>query len=393
MPLFKKCEEYVFIRDLVAKGIYPYFHELESKQDIEVMMEGKRRIMLGSNNYLGLTVNKEVIAAGVAAMEKYGTGCSGSRFLNGTLDLHNKLEKELAEFIGTEDCVTFSTGFQSNLGIISAICGRKDFIFNDRENHASIYDGCKLSYAQTVRYRHNDMADLEKKLAEAPIDAGKLIVTDGVFSMSGDICKLPDIVELAEKYKARVMIDDAHGLGVIGKGGRGAASHFGLEKHVDITMGTFSKSLASLGGYMVASAQVCEYVRHNSRPFIFSASLTPASCATAIAALDVIKREPERVTRLGDLAEYYRKGLDARGVPTVKTENPRIPIIPIYTYDAERTLIISKTLFEEGVYVNPVLPPATAPSECLLRTSLMATHTEEVLDEAMDIIARVVLNG
>ncbi len=393
MPLFKKCEEYVFIRDLVAKGIYPYFHELESKQDIEVMMEGKRRIMLGSNNYLGLTVNKEVIAAGVAAMEKYGTGCSGSRFLNGTLDLHNKLEKELAEFIGTEDCVTFSTGFQSNLGIISAICGRKDFIFNDRENHASIYDGCKLSYAQTVRYRHNDMADLEKKLAEAPIDAGKLIVTDGVFSMSGDICKLPDIVELAEKYKARVMIDDAHGLGVIGKGGRGTASHFGLEKHVDITMGTFSKSLASLGGYMVASAQVCEYVRHNSRPFIFSASLTPASCATAIAALDVIKREPERVKRLGDLAEYYRKGLDARGVPTVKTENPRIPIIPIYTYDAERTLIISKTLFEEGVYVNPVLPPATAPSECLLRTSLMATHTEEVLDEAMDIIARVVLNG
>lgn len=393
MPLFKKCEEYVFIRDLVAKGIYPYFHELESKQDIEVMMEGKRRIMLGSNNYLGLTVNKEVIAAGVAAMEKYGTGCSGSRFLNGTLDLHNKLEKELAEFIGTEDCVTFSTGFQSNLGIISAICGRKDYIFNDRENHASIYDGCKLSYAQTVRYRHNDMADLEKKLAEAPIDAGKLIVTDGVFSMSGDICKLPDIVELAEKYKARVMIDDAHGLGVIGKGGRGTASHFGLEKHVDITMGTFSKSLASLGGYMVASAQVCEYVRHNSRPFIFSASLTPASCATAIAALDVIKREPERVTRLGDLAEYYRKGLDARGVPTVKTENPRIPIIPIYTYDAERTLIISKTLFEEGVYVNPVLPPATAPSECLLRTSLMATHTEEVLDEAMDIIARVVLNG
>ena len=393
MPLFKKCEEYVFIRDLVAKGIYPYFHELESKQDIEVMMEGKRRIMLGSNNYLGLTVNKEVIAAGVAAMEKYGTGCSGSRFLNGTLDLHNKLEKELAEFIGTEDCVTFSTGFQSNLGIISAICGRKDFIFNDRENHASIYDGCKLSYAQTVRYRHNDMADLEKKLAEAPIDAGKLIVTDGVFSRRGDICKLPDIVELAEKYKARVMIDDAHGLGVIGKGGRGTASHFGLEKHVDITMGTFSKSLASLGGYMVASAQVCEYVRHNSRPFIFSASLTPASCATAIAALDVIKREPERVTRLGDLAEYYRKGLDARGVPTVKTENPRIPIIPIYTYDAERTLIISKTLFEEGVYVNPVLPPATAPSECLLRTSLMATHTEEVLDEAMDIIARVVLNG
>lgn len=392
MPLFKKCEEYVYIREIVDKGIYPYFHELESKQDIEVMMEGKRRIMLGSNNYLGLTVNQEVIDAGVEAMKKYGTGCSGSRFLNGTLDLHNKLERELADFLGTEDCVTFSTGFQSNLGIISAICGRQDYIFNDRENHASIYDGCKLSYAKVTRYRHNDMADLEKRLAETPIDAGKLIVTDGVFSMSGDICRLPDIAELAHKYKARVMVDDAHGLGVIGKGGRGTASYFGLEKEVDITMGTFSKSLASLGGYMVASAKVCEYVRHNSRPFIFSASLTPASCATARAALKVIREHPEIVERLGDLAEYYRDGLAARGVPTVKAENKRIPIIPIYTYDAERTLLISKKLFEEGVYVNPVLPPATAPTECLLRTSLMATHTESVLDEAMDIIARVVLD-
>lgn len=392
MPLFKKCEEYVYIRELVDNGIYPYFHELESKQDIEVMMEGKRRIMLGSNNYLGLTVNQEVIDAGVEAMKKYGTGCSGSRFLNGTLDLHNKLERELADFLGTEDCVTFSTGFQSNLGIISAICGRQDYIFNDRENHASIYDGCKLSYAKVTRYRHNDMADLEKRLAETPIDAGKLIVTDGVFSMSGDICRLPDIAELAHKYKARVMVDDAHGLGVIGKGGRGTASYFGLEKEVDITMGTFSKSLASLGGYMVASAKVCEYVRHNSRPFIFSASLTPASCATARAALKVIREHPEIVERLGDLAEYYRDGLAARGVPTVKAENKRIPIIPIYTYDAERTLLISKKLFEEGVYVNPVLPPATAPTECLLRTSLMATHTESVLDEAMDIIARVVLD-
>lgn len=392
MPLFKKCEDFVYIRELVDKGIYPYFHELESKQDIEVMMEGKRRIMLGSNNYLGLTVNQEVIDAGVEAMKKYGTGCSGSRFLNGTLDLHNKLERELADFLGTEDCVTFSTGFQSNLGIISAICGRQDYIFNDRENHASIYDGCKLSYAKVTRYRHNDMADLEKRLAETPIDAGKLIVTDGVFSMSGDICRLPDIAELAHKYKARVMVDDAHGLGVIGTGGRGTASYFGLEKEVDITMGTFSKSLASLGGYMVASAKVCEYVRHNSRPFIFSASLTPASCATARAALKVIREHPEIVERLGDLAEYYRDGLAARGVPTVKAENKRIPIIPIYTYDAERTLLISKKLFEEGVYVNPVLPPATAPTECLLRTSLMATHTESVLDEAMDIIARVVLD-
>ena len=392
MPLFKKCEDYTLVRQLVDKGIYPYFHELESRQDIEVVMEGKRRIMLGSNNYLGLTVHPDVIRAGVEAMERYGTGCSGSRFLNGTLDLHNKLEKELAEFLGAEECVTFSTGFQSNLGIISALCGRDDTILNDRENHASIYDGCKLSYAKVMRYRHNDMADLEKKLSEIPLDAGKLIVTDGVFSMSGDICRLPDIVELAKKYKARVMVDDAHGLGVIGKGGRGTASHFGLEKEVDVTMGTFSKSLASLGGYMIASKVVAEYVRHNSRPFIFSASLTPASCATARAALKVIKEEPERVVRLGDLAQYYRKGLEKRGLPLLKTENERIPIIPIYTYDTERTLLVSKTLFEQGVYVNPVLPPATAPGECLLRTSLMATHTEAVLDEAMDIIERVVKN-
>mgnify|MGYP000151110159 FL=1 len=389
MPLFKKCEEYVYIRELVDKGIYPYFHELESKQDIEVMMEGKRRIMLGSNNYLGLTVNQEVIDAGVEAMKKYGTGCSGSRFLNGTLDLHNKLERELADFLGTEDCVTFSTGFQSNLGIISAICGRQDYIFNDRENHASIYDGCKLSYAKVTRYRHNDMADLEKRLAETPIDAGKLIVTDGVFSMSGDICRLPDIAELAHKYKARVMVDDAHGLGVIGKGGRGTASYFGLEKEVDITMGTFSKSLASLGGYMVASAKVCEYVRHNSRPFIFSASLTPASCATARAALKVIREHPEIVERLGDLAEYYRDGLAARGVPTVKAENKRIPIIPIYTHDPENTLIMAKRAYDGGVYVNPVLPPATPMTECLLRTSYMATHTDSILDEAMDILGSI----
>ena len=389
MPLFKKCEEYVYIRELVDKGIYPYFHELESKQDIEVMMEGERRIMLGSNNYLGLTVNQEVIDAGVEAMKKYGTGCSGSRFLNGTLDLHNKLERELADFLGTEDCVTFSTGFQSNLGIISAICGRQDYIFNDRENHASIYDGCKLSYAKVTRYRHNDMADLEKRLAETPTDAGKLIVTDGVFSMSGDICRLPDIAELAHKYKARVMVDDAHGLGVIGKGGRGTASYFGLEKEVDITMGTFSKSLASLGGYMVASAKVCEYVRHNSRPFIFSASLTPASCATARAALKVIREHPEIVERLGDLAEYYRDGLAARGVPTVKAENKRIPIIPIYTHDPENTLIMAKRAYDGGVYVNPVLPPATPMTECLLRTSYMATHTDSILDEAMDILGSV----
>ncbi|HOG02303.1 MAG: 8-amino-7-oxononanoate synthase [Firmicutes bacterium ADurb.Bin248] len=390
MPLFTKCEEYTTIRDLVKEGVYPYFHELETRQDVEVVMEGKRRIMLGSNNYLGLTVHPEVVQAGVDAMLKYGTGCSGSRFLNGTLDLHNQLERELAAFAGKGACVTFSTGFQANLGIISALCGRSDTILNDRENHASIYDGCKLSYAAVQRYRHSDMADLEKRLAEIPIEAGKLIVTDGVFSMSGDIARLPDIVELAKKYRARVMVDDAHGFGVLGPGGRGTASYFGLMDEVDVVMGTFSKSLASLGGFMLSSPAVAEYVRHNSRPFIFSASIPPANCASALAALRVIDSEPERVKRLGDLAEYYREGLHRRGIATMKAENARVPIIPIYTYEPMRTLRINKTLYECGVYVNPVLPPATAPGECLLRTSLMATHTEAILDEAMDIIKEVI---
>ena len=386
MPLFKKCEEYVYIRELVDKGIYPYFHELESKQDIEVMMEGKRRIMLGSNNYLGLTVNQEVIDAGVEAMKKYGTGCSGSRFLNGTLDLHNKLERELADFLGTEDCVTFSTGFQSNLGIISAICGRQDYIFNDRENHASIYDGCKLSYAKVTRYRHNDMADLEKRLAETPIDAGKLIVTDGVFSMSGDVCLLPEITELARRYNAATMVDDAHGFGVLGRGGRGTADHFGLTEQTDIIMGTFSKSLASIGGFMAADQYVIDYVRHNSRPFIFSASIPPASAATALAALRVIKAHPELPERLRSLSDYMRAGLARRGVEIKQSSTP---IIPFYTYDMTATLTTAKKLFEAGVYVNPVLPPATPPSQCLLRSSLMASHTEPILDEAMDIIQAV----
>lgn len=386
MPLFKKCEDYTIARDLIDKGIYPYFHELQSRQDIEVMMEGKRRIMLGSNNYLGLTAHPDVIQAGVDAMLQYGTGCSGSRFLNGTLDLHIQLEKELAEFLGKEEVVTFSTGFQSNLGIISAIAGRHEYILCDKENHASIYDGCRLSYAETLRYKHSDMADLEKQLQKLPIDAGKLIVTDGIFSMGGDICKLPDIVELAEQYHARVMVDDAHSFGVIGEGGRGTADYFGLNDKVDIIMGTFSKSLASLGGFMAASESVAHYVRHNSRPFMFSASIPPANCAAALASLKVIREHPERVQRLSELGEYMRAGLKKRGVPIIESATP---IIPIYTYEPEKTLVLAKKLFEEGVYVNPVLPPACAPGECLLRTSLMATHNEEILDEAMDIIERV----
>ena len=386
MDLFAKCAAYTTARECREKGIYPYFHALESRQDTEVIMEGKRRIMLGSNNYLGLTAAPEVVAAAEAALAEYGTGCSGSRFLNGTLRLHLELERELADFVHMDGAVTFSTGFQSNLGIISALVGRGDYVVCDRENHASIYDGCRLSFGKMLRYRHSNMDDLEAKLRAVPESAGCLIVTDGVFSMGGDIAKLPEICELASKYGARVMVDDAHGLGVIGEGGRGTASHFGLEDRVDVIMGTFSKSLASLGGYMAASETVCDYVRHNSRPFIFSASIPPSACAAALAALRLLREHPELPQRLHSLASYARAGLKARGLRIIESETP---IIPIYTYEMERTLVSAKRLYDAGVYVNPVLPPAAAPGECLLRMSCMATHTEALLDEAMDITAEV----
>ena len=386
MDLFDKCENYTFVNELRQQNIYPYFHALETRQDIEVVMEGKRRIMLGSNNYLGLTVNDEVIKSGIAAMQKFGTGCSGSRFLNGTLTMHIELEKELAEFLNKESVMTFSTGFQSNLGIISALVGKSDYAICDRENHASIYDGCKLSYGKMLRYRHADMDDLEQTRKNIPENAGKLIITDGVFSMGGDIANLPAIIDLAKKYGARVMVDDAHGLGVLGNGGRGTADYYGLTDEVDVIMGTFSKSLASLGGYMAAKDYVVDYVKHNARPYIFSASITPASCATALAALRHLKAHPELVTKLADISHYVREGMLKRNI---KIKMSSTPIVPIYTNDAHTTLKIGKTLYDEGVYVNPVLPPATSPTECLLRTSYMASHTYDILDEAMDIIKDV----
>ncbi|MBQ3140477.1 MAG: aminotransferase class I/II-fold pyridoxal phosphate-dependent enzyme [Clostridia bacterium] len=352
------------------------------------MMEGKRRIMLGSNNYLGLTINEEVIQAGLKALRDLGSGCSGSRFLNGTLTMHLELEEELAAFIGKEAAMTFSTGFMSNLGIISAITSRNDYIICDKENHASIYDGCRLSYATMLRYRHNDMQDLERQLQRVPESAGCLIVTDGVFSMSGDICDLPTIVRLAKQYGARVMVDDAHGLGVLGATGAGTAEYFGLTDEVDIIMGTFSKSLASLGGYMVADKRIVEYVRHSSRPFIFCASIPPACCATALTALRVLKRTPELPQKLQQISQYARDGYRKRGI-AMRENNGLTPIIPLYTTDTITTLTRAKQLYDAGVYVNPVLPPATAPNECLLRTSYMATLTEPLLDEAMDIIAQV----
>ena len=386
MDIFTKCEKFTAADELRQQDLFPYFRELQSRQDTEVIMEGQRRIMLGSNNYLGLTTVPEIVNAAKAALDEYGTGCSGSRLLNGTLILHQQFEKEMAAFLGKDDVVTFSTGFQSNLGIISAIVGRGDYVICDKENHASIYDGCKLSYGKMLRYNHADMDGLEAQLKKVPESAGALIVTDGVFSMGGDIAKLPEIVALAKRYGARVMVDDAHALGVIGRGGRGTASYFGLEDEVDIYMGTFSKSLASLGGYMAASAKVADYVRCNSRPYIFSASVPPACIAVATASLRYLIAHPERVDRLQAIAQYMREQLLARGV---SIRVAKTPIIPIYTYDMLRTLQVQKELYERGVYVNASLPPATAPNECLLRCSLMATHTEAQVDEAVLIIADV----
>lgn len=387
MDLFKKCETKTNYDLAKEMNLYPYFHELESGQDTRVIMEGRETIMIGSNNYLGLTSHPEVIEAGLEAIKKYGSGCSGSRFLNGTLDIHKKLEDELADFLHKEAVVTFSTGFQSNLGIISAICGRNDVILCDRENHASIYDACRLSFAKMERYKHSDMEDLERLLKSVGEDKGILIVTDGVFSMTGEICKLPEIVKLAKKYGARVMVDDAHGLGVLGEHGRGTAEHFGLEDEVDIYMGTFSKSLASLGGYLATTKRVADFIKHNSRPYIFSASITPASVACARKSLEILKREPQRVRQLRDISNYMREGLKQRGVKIIEAETP---IIPIYTYEDVKTFKACKMLLERGVYVNPVVSPATPVGQSLLRTSYTATHTKEQMDKAIKEIVEVI---
>ncbi|MBR6253068.1 MAG: aminotransferase class I/II-fold pyridoxal phosphate-dependent enzyme [Clostridia bacterium] len=386
MDLFEKMYKEQAYDIGKREGYYPYFHVLTTGQDTEVEMEGIHTIMIGSNNYLGLTSDPSVIEAGIEALKKYGSGNSGSRFLNGTLDIHIELEKELADFLHKDACLTFSTGFQSNLAIISAVCGRNDYVVCDKENHASIYDAIKLSYATMLRYKHSDMADLEEKLKSIPEESGILIVTDGVFSMSGEICKLPEIVALAKKYGARVMVDDAHALGVLGEHGRGTAEHFNLEKDVDIIMGTFSKSLASLGGYMAADERVVEWVKHTSRPYIFSASITPASVACARQSLKIIREHPERIKALADISEYMRNGLKKLGVKIIDSTTP---IIPIYVYDDMKAFLACKMLLERGVYVNPVISPATPPGYALLRTSYTATHTKEQMDKAMVAIKEV----
>lgn len=387
MDLFEKCYQFTDAKEARAAGIYPYFHALETGQDTEVVMEGKSIIMLGSNNYLGLTSDRRTIDASIKALDELGTGCSGSRFLNGTLKLHEQLESELAEFFGKEDSITFSTGFQTNLGIISAIAGYHDYIINDSENHASIIDGCRLSFAKkTLKYQHSDMDDLKRVLERIPEDAGKLIITDGVFSMSGDIANLPEIVALAKQYGARILVDDAHGMGMIGECGRGTANYYGLDKEIDLIMTTFSKSLASLGGCIAGDHDVIDYVRHKSRPFIFSASIPPANAAAALEALRIIKSEPQRQKNLIEISNYMRGKLKEAGIPIIEGSTA---VIPIFTYDIERTFAITNMLFEKGVYVNPVIPPAAPEGQCMLRTSYTATHTKEQMDRAVAIIKEV----
>ena len=386
MDLFEKCEKFTAAREAIAAGVYPWFHALSTYQDSVVTIEGRRTIMLGSNNYMGLTCDPRVINKTIEAVRQYGSGCSGSRFLNGTLVLHNELEEELASFINKESAMVFSTGFQTNIGVLSAIAGPRDIIFSDRGNHASIIEGNRLSFAKTIKYAHNDMDELRKRLEHAPAEAGKLIVTDGVFSMEGDIAKLPEIVEIAKKYNARIMVDDAHALGMIGDCGRGTANYFGLEDEVDIIMGTFSKSLASLGGFIATTENVTHYIKHHARSFIFSASIPPACCGAALESLRIMKNEPELQQKLKENGDYLRSKFREAGIPIGDSETA---IVPVMTYETFRTFKIHHMLLMSGVYCNPVIAPAVPEGECLLRTSCTATHTKEQLDEAVEIFKNV----
>jgi 8-amino-7-oxononanoate synthase len=376
-----KLEKYDLPQQIKAKGVYPYFRCIESEQNTEVVMSGKKVLMFGSNSYLGLTNHPKVIEAAIEATKKYGTGCAGSRFLNGTLDLHLELEKELAEFVGKEDAIIYSTGFQVNLGVVSCVTGREDYVICDELDHASIVEGRRLSFSQTLKYKHNDMASLEKELQKCKPDKIKLIVVDGVFSMEGDVANLPEIVRLAKQYNANIMVDEAHGLGVMGDHGRGVCNHFGLTKDVDLIMGTFSKSLAAIGGFIAGDASIINYLRHNSRPYIFSASNTPAATAAAQAALHIMKSEPERIAHLWDITNYSLERFRELGFEIGHTSTP---IIPLYVRDMEKTFMVTKMLFEEGVFVNPVIPPACSPEDTLIRFSLMATHTKEQIDIAVE---------
>ncbi|WCT10050.1 serine palmitoyltransferase [Mucilaginibacter jinjuensis] len=367
------------------RGVYPFFRPIESGQDTEVIIDGKRVLMFGSNSYLGLTNHPAIKEASKKAIDKYGTGCAGSRFLNGTLDIHIELENRLAEYVGKEAAVLFSTGFQVNLGVLSSITGRNDYLILDEYDHASIIDGSRLSFSRVIKYAHNDMQDLQRKLSLLPEEAVKLIAVDGIFSMEGDIVKLPELVKIADQYGANIMVDDAHSLGVIGVKGAGTASHFGLNDDVDLIMGTFSKSFASLGGFIAADHETIDYLKHRARSLMFSASMTPGSVASVIAALDIIESEPERIQKLWDNTNYAMKLLLDEGFDLGPTESP---ILPIYIRDNEKTYMVTKYLQNDGVFVNPVVSPAVPSDSSLLRFSLMATHTFAQIEEAVDKISK-----
>ena len=381
-----KLAKYDLPQKIKAKGVYPYFRCIESEQDTEVQMSGKKVLMFGSNSYLGLTSHPKVIEAAVEATRKYGTGCAGSRFLNGTLDLHLQLEKELAEFVGKEDAIIYSTGFQVNLGVVSCVTGREDYIICDELDHASIVEGRRLSFSTVYKFRHNNMESLENELKKCRPESVKLIVVDGVFSMEGDIANLPEIVRLSKKYNASIMVDEAHGLGVLGDHGRGTCNHFGVTDDVDLIMGTFSKSLASIGGFIAGDKDTINYLRHTCRSYIFSASNAPAATAAAMEALHIIKAEPERIERLWDVTNYALKRFREEGFEIGDTESP---IIPLSVRDIDKTFLVTKLAFDRGVFINSVVPPACAPQDTLVRFALMATHTKEEVDKGVDILKQI----
>lgn len=381
-----KLAKYTAPQEAKAAGVYPYFRAISSEQDPEVIIDGKKVLMFGSNCYSGLVNNPRIKEAAIEAIRKYGTGCAGSPFLNGTLDLHKKLEQRLAEYIGKEDVMIYSTGFGVNLGVVSCVTGREDYILWDEQDHASIIEGRRLSFSQQLKYKHNDMASLEKQLQRCEPDKVKLIVTDGVFSMEGDVANIPEIVRLAKKYDASVMVDEAHSIGVFGEGGRGTVNHFGLTKDVDLIMGTFSKSFASLGGFIATDKEVTNFLRHHSRSYIFTASITPASTAAALKAIDIMIAEPERQQHLWDLTNYALEGFRSMGF---EIGNTSTPIIPLFIRDDFKTFAITHDLLEEGVFVNPVVSPAVAPQDTLIRFSLMATHTKEQVTTGLEKIQKV----
>ena len=384
--LHQRLAKYTIPQECMAQGIYPYFREIEGKQGTRVEMEGHKVLMFGSNAYTGLTGDERVIEAGIAAMKQYGSGCAGSRFLNGTLDIHVQLEKELAEFVGKDEALCFATGFTVNSGVIPQLVGKNDYIICDDRDHASIVDGRRLSFATCLKYKHNDMEDLERQLKKCEPDTVKLIVVDGVFSMEGDLCNLPEIIRLKKQYGATVMVDEAHGLGVFGRDGRGVCDHFGLSDEVDLIMGTFSKSLASIGGFIAADKIIINYLRHNARTYIFSASATPAATACARKALHIIQEEPERIKHLWDITGYALKRFREEGFEIGATESP---IIPLYVRDVQKTFIVTKLAFDKGVFINPVIPPACAPQDTLVRFALMASHSQEEVEQGIQILVSV----